>query len=144
MDRETALLWIKDAAGWSEPLTCDVPEGPTAAGERTNPTCGDRVQLVVHLDEGGHVRLRGNTRGCVLSTAATNVAATTIEGLPIEAAIGRIDDAVRTRLSATESTRIDDDLDQLAALELVPLRRRCVALPWQLTADLLRDLAGGG
>jgi len=144
VDRDTALLWIKDAAERSDALTGDAPVGPSAAGERINPTCGDRVNLVVHLDDAGRVCLRGSVRGCVLSTAAANVAAITIDGLSIHAALDRVDRAVNTRLAGAGSTSVDDDLDELATLELVPLRRRCVALPWQLTADLLRELAAGG
>lgn len=140
MDRGTALLWIKDAAGRTEVLTGDAGSGPVRSGKRVNPTCGDRVEFVAHLDDQGAVHLRGGVRGCVLSTAAANIAATTIEGLPLREALTRIGMAVQTRLCTTRLTDIEDDLDELASLELVPLRRRCVALPWQLAADLLREL----
>jgi nitrogen fixation NifU-like protein len=140
MDRETTIAWIEELARDTTLLAAVVPEPILAQRSRVNPTCGDQVHLSLQLSDQGTVRVRGSVRGCSLSTAATVLAARAVDELTVTHARPLITTAIDSRLTGTGAPP-GGDLGLLSSLELVPLRRRCVAFPWQVIAELLNEVA---
>lgn len=105
--------------------------------ERTNPGCGDRVEIRFSLVEDTITRVTFDAQGCALSTASTVMLCETIEG--ISSANAR-EIARRFLLLLSETTGEDDDLGELAVFSFLrtnPSRRGCAALPWEALLDAL-------
>lgn len=165
MNRDDLLAVVEDRARNPWALTAALPMAAREIrGEaRTNPTCGDRVELALSLDDedldaaagrdGDRVYLRGAISGCALSTAAGDILAEVIEGRARQDAARLVADLADARLrgrglgeeasavlsfcAADGSATSAEDLRGLATMEVVPLRRRCIAFPWKLAAELL-------
>lgn len=205
MNRDDLLAVVEDRARNPWALAGAIPHDGREVGRetRTNPTCGDRVELALHLvdegsasagnpgdedgdgggvddsgrsgdvgrdggvdsreavdHEGGRVYLRGATAGCALSTAAGDILAEVIDGWSRHHAAALLAELAAARLrgravseeasallnarAAGGSATSAEDLRGLAEMEVVPLRRRCIAFPWKLAADLLAGDQPGG
>lgn len=190
MNHDDLLAVVEDRARNPWALAGAIPHDGREVGRetRTNPTCGDRVELALHLvdegsasagnpgdedrdgggvdsreavdHEGGRVYLRGAIAGCALSTAAGDILAEVIDGWSRHDAAALLAELVDARLrgravneeasamlnarAAGGSATSAEDLKGLAEMEVVPLRRRCIAFPWKLAADLLAGDRPGG
>lgn len=130
--------------------------------ERVNPTCGDRVDLALTVEDGVAV-LRGAASGCTLSRAAASLLAATLRSMAPKDAAALLDVLVAARASGRPLDRsalprltgigadgpaegsdeafVPDScagpLLALAELAVAPLRRRCILLPWTAAQTLL-------
>jgi nitrogen fixation protein NifU and related proteins len=98
---------------WRKPrFRGELPEA-TAQAEDVNPLCGDRVRMMVRLQDGDVDAVRFTGDSCAICTASADVTAELAEGR-----------------SAADAGRLSTD-DVLAVLQadIRPTRMRCVALP---------------
>jgi nitrogen fixation NifU-like protein len=95
---------------------------PDRSHEGTNPLCGDRVRIDVHLRDGRIAEMGFEADACMVSIAAASILGDLIAGAPIEEA------------------RALDDARLLAALQtdLRPARLGCALLPLQVLREALR------
>ena len=99
-------------------------EQPDVVQEGSNPLCGDRLTLMLQVDEGGVIRDVAFTgRGCAISQASASMLTDRIRGLTLDdvARIGRAD--------------VLDDL----GIEISPARLKCALL----SIDTLRRSLDG-
>lgn len=98
----------------------ELPEA-NAVAEDVNPLCGDRVRLMLRVDD-GHVRqARFLGDSCAICTASADVLAELVEG----------------RSAARPGVEVADLLDVLQA-DIRPTRMRCVTLPLSVLELALR------
>ena len=98
-------------------------EQPTTVKEGANPLCGDRITLMLGIDDDGNVQDVAFTgRGCAISQASASMLTDEIKGKPL-----------------TEIARLgqQDVLDNLA-IEISPARMKCA----MLSLDTLRSAVG--
>ena len=99
-------------------------EEPTTVKEGANPLCGDRITLMLGIDDQGNVSDVAFTgRGCAISQASASMLTDEIKGKPLSEV---------TRLTQT------DVLDELG-IEISPARMKCALLSLD---TLQRALAG--
>jgi nitrogen fixation protein NifU and related proteins len=98
----------------------DVP-GANAVAEDVNPLCGDRVRLMLRLEDGRIAAARFVGDSCAISTASADVIVDLITG--------------RTRSEAA-ALAVADVLNVLQA-EIRPTRMRCVTLPLSVLSQAL-------
>jgi nitrogen fixation NifU-like protein len=99
-------------------------EQPDVVQEGSNPLCGDRLTLMLRVDDGGVIRDVAFTgRGCAISQASASMLTDRIRGLTLDevARIGRAD--------------VLDDL----GIEISPARLKCALL----SIDTLRRSLDG-
>jgi nitrogen fixation NifU-like protein len=89
--------------------------------EDVNPLCGDRVRMLLRLEDGRLQAIRFIGDSCAICTAAADVLAELAQGRTLAAAA-----ALTTR----------DVLDVLQA-DIRPTRMRCVTLPLTVLAQAL-------
>jgi nitrogen fixation protein NifU and related proteins len=105
-------------------------ERATHQARVTNPLCGDRVTVRLHVADGRIATLRFEARGCLLATASASILGDLVEGQTVEHA---------RALASTLHALLTDlappaDLGPLAPLAPVrdfPARLACVELPWK-------------
>jgi nitrogen fixation NifU-like protein len=88
-------------------------EEPTAVKEGANPLCGDRITLMLDIDEAGNVSdVKFTGRGCAISQASASMLTDDIKGKPLTeiATLGKV-----------------DVLDNLA-IDISPARMKCAML----------------
>jgi nitrogen fixation NifU-like protein len=99
----------------------DLPDA-TAVAEDVNPLCGDRVRVMLRIDD-GHIRTaRFLGDSCAICTASADVLAERIEGRP------------RTALGVATA-----DLLEALGADIRPSRMRCVTLPLSVLHKALGD-----
>lgn len=80
-------------AGYSElvrehfehPRNAGVLEEPDGVGERSNPVCGDRMTVMVRVEDGRIAAVRWQTRGCPAAIATSSFASEWVQGWTLDA-----------------------------------------------------------
>jgi nitrogen fixation NifU-like protein len=102
-------------------------DAPSASIEGSNPLCGDRITLQVHVADGVVDQVAFTGRGCAISQASASLLTDEIKGKPVAdvAAFGA------------------DDLLDLLGIEISPARLKCAMLCHDTLKQALAEVAGG-
>ena len=98
---------------WRRPRFRGELAGATATAEDVNPLCGDRVRMMVRVDDGSVAAARFAGDSCAICTASADVVAELVEGrtTPAAAALGA------------------EDVLAVLQADIRPSRLRCLTLP---------------
>ncbi len=97
---------------------------PTTVKEGANPLCGDRITLMLGIDEQGHVNdVKFTGRGCAISQASASMLTDDIKGKSLDdvAKLGKV-----------------DVLDNLG-IEISPARMKCAMLSLETLRSAVSD-----
>ena len=98
---------------YREPHNFGTLDAPDASFEGHNPLCGDRITIMLTLDEAGSVSdVAFSGRGCAISQASASMLTDEIKGRPV---------------SEVEDMTNQDILD-LLGIEISPARLKCALL----------------
>ena len=98
---------------YREPHNFGTLDAPDASHEGHNPLCGDRITIMLAIDDAGNVSdVAFSGRGCAISQASASLLTDEIKGRP---------------LSEVEDTTNQDVLD-LLGIEISPARLKCALL----------------
>jgi nitrogen fixation NifU-like protein len=98
---------------YRQPHNFGTLEQPDATYEGNNPLCGDRITMMLSLDDGGKVSdVAFNGRGCAISQASASLLTDEIRGRSVE---------------EVQAMRNQDILD-LLGIEISPARLKCALL----------------
>ena len=109
---------------YRNPHNFGILESPTTAKEGANPLCGDRITLMLGINDQGAVEEVAFTgRGCAISQASASMLTDEIKGKPLAeiARLGR-----------------RDVLDNLG-IEISPARMKCAMLSLETLRDAVKD-----
>jgi nitrogen fixation protein NifU and related proteins len=106
---------------WRRPRHRGELPGANAVAEDVNPLCGDRVRLMLTVEDGRIAAARFIGDSCAISTASADVVVDLITGRP---------------RSEAAALAVADVLNVLQA-EIRPSRMRCVTLPLSVLAQAL-------
>ena len=107
---------------WRRPrFRGELPDA-TAVAEDVNPLCGDRVRMMLRVEDGQVAAARFAGDSCAICTASADVVAETVEG--------------KTAAEATKLTT--EDVLTILQTDVRPTRLRCVALPLTVLQQALQ------
>lgn len=109
---------------YRNPHNFGILETPTTAKEGANPLCGDRITLMLGINDEGTIQDVAFTgRGCAISQASASMLTDEIKGKPLAqiAQLGR-----------------DDVLDNLG-IEISPARMKCAMLSLETLREAVKD-----
>lgn len=106
---------------WRQPRFRGELASADRVAEDVNPLCGDRVRMMLKVDQGHVVAARFLGDSCAICTASADVASELVEGRPLTAA-----------------PTAADVLEVLQA-DVRPTRMRCVTLPLTVLQSALGD-----
>lgn len=98
-----------------------------------NPTCGDRIQLQLKVDNGIVTDVKFNGEGCSISMSSASMMSQAIKGLKVEKAL-RLAEIFSKMMLGEEYDDSDLDLGDIEALAGVakfPARIKCATLCWK-------------
>ena len=109
---------------YRNPHNFGILESPTTAKEGANPLCGDRITLMLGInDEGTIEEVAFTGRGCAISQASASMLTDSIKGKPLNeiAQLGK-----------------DDVLENLG-IEISPARMKCAMLSLETLREAVKD-----
>lgn len=102
-------------------------EAPDASFEGNNPLCGDRITMMLGIDDGKVAEVAFTGRGCAISQASASLLTDEIKGKSVE-----------------EVERLTpDDLLELLGIEISPARLKCALLSLDTVAHALAERSVG-
>lgn len=108
-------------------------EGDVLNVEMNNPTCGDRVQLHMQVDDGVVKDVKFEGEGCSISIASASMMTQAIKGKKIDEVLKMSEQFSEMMLGEDIDTE-ELDLDDIGALQGVskfPARIKCATLAWK-------------
>ena len=103
-----------------------------------NPTCGDEVDLRVHLVDGTVADVSYEGMGCSISQASTSVLHELMVGRTVKDALSTVDhftEMISSRGQVTPDEDVLDDGVAFAGVAKYPARVKCALLSWMAFKD---------
>lgn len=98
-----------------------------------NPTCGDRIQVSMQVEDGKIKDAKFEGEGCSISLASASMMTETIKGLPVDEAleISKIFSEMMLGNDYDEGNLDLGDLEALQGVSKFPARIKCATLAWK-------------
>ncbi len=127
---------------YKNPRNRGVIEDDSLTINMNNPTCGDRIQLTLKVENDMVVDAKFEGEGCSISMSSASMMTQAIKGKPIDEALklaNNFSDMVQGK-----DIEIDEDLDlgDIEALQGVckfPARIKCATLAWKAMEKALHE-----
>ena len=120
--------------GLREPFEAEV--------HHVNPTCGDEIDLRVHLEDRDGVPYVADVsyagQGCSISQASASVMFDSLAGMPLDeamAALDRFQQMVQSKGQDPGDEDLMGDAVAFAGVAKYPARVKCALLPWMAWKD---------
>jgi nitrogen fixation NifU-like protein len=116
-------------------------EGPHLEAEGYNPLCGDRVKVMVSVENGVITDLSFQGMGCAISKASASLMTETLKGRTVEEAAELFED-FRAQLTDRRSdgqtdSKLPGKLRVLQGVTKYPMRVKCATLAWHAMKQAL-------
>ncbi|KGP72529.1 Fe-S cluster assembly sulfur transfer protein SufU [Pontibacillus yanchengensis] len=108
-------------------------EGEHLAVDMNNPTCGDRIQLQLKVQDGIVEDAKFDGEGCSISLSSASMMTQAIKGKKVEDAV----EMSKVFSDIMQGKEIDKDMDELGDIQALqgvakfPARIKCATLPWK-------------
>jgi nitrogen fixation NifU-like protein len=118
---------------YKNPRNKGVLEDDSLTINMNNPTCGDRIQLTIKLEDGKVSDAKFEGEGCSISMSSASMMTQAIKGKNIEEAL-KLSKVFSDMMLGKEYDEDDLDLGDIEALQGVsqfPARIKCATLAWK-------------
>lgn len=118
---------------YKNPRNRGVIEGDHMTVDMNNPTCGDRIQLQLQVDDGKVKDAKFDGEGCSISMSSASMMTQAIKGKPIDDAL-KMSETFSELMQGNDIENEDLDLGDIEALQGVskfPARIKCATLAWK-------------
>jgi nitrogen fixation protein NifU and related proteins len=125
---------------YKNPRNKGILEDGSLTVNMNNPTCGDRIQLTMKVEDGMVVDARFDGEGCSISMSSASMMTQAIKGKPIEEAI-KISNAFSNIMQGKEYDESLDlgDIEALMGVCKFPARIKCATLAWKAMEKGLKE-----
>lgn len=116
-------------------------DGDTVTVDMNNPTCGDRIQLQMQVENGLVKEAKFEGEGCSISMSSASMMTQAIKGKKIEEAM-KLSSIFSDMMLGREIDEADMDLGDIEALQGVskfPARIKCATLAWKAMEKGVRE-----
>lgn len=125
---------------YKNPRNKGILEGDTLTINMNNPTCGDRIQLSLKVEDDKVTDAKFEGEGCSISLSSASMMTQAIKGKPI-------DDAIQLSKIFSEMMQGHDydenldlgDIEALQGVSKFPARIKCATLAWKAMEKALKD-----
>lgn len=100
--------------------------------DMNNPTCGDRIQIQMKIEDGKVAAVKFDGEGCSISLASASMMTQAIKGQPVEIAL-KLSKIFSDMMQSKEyDDTIDlEDIEALQGVSKFPARIKCATLAWK-------------
>ncbi|WP_121640090.1 Fe-S cluster assembly sulfur transfer protein SufU [Virgibacillus sp. Bac330] len=116
-------------------------DGDTLTVDMNNPTCGDRIQLNMQVEDGVVKDAKFEGEGCSISMASASMMTQAIKGLEVEKALKMSEMFSKMMLGEdVDTTGLDvGDIEALQGVSKFPARIKCATLCWKAMEKGVKD-----
>lgn len=126
---------------YKNPRNKGVLEEGSLTVNMNNPTCGDRIQLTMKVEDGKVADAKFEGEGCSISMSSASMMTQAVKGRPIEEAL-KLSKVFSDIMQGKEYEEDDLDLGDIEALQGVakfPARIKCATLAWKAMEKGLKE-----
>ncbi|PYZ95755.1 SUF system NifU family Fe-S cluster assembly protein [Alteribacter lacisalsi] len=116
-------------------------DGDTLTVNMNNPTCGDRIQLQMKVEDGKIADAKFTGEGCSISLSSASMMTQAVKGLPVDDAL-KLSGIFSDIMLGKDADYGDFDLGDIEALQGVakfPARIKCATLAWKAMEKGLKE-----
>ncbi|MCD8509797.1 MAG: SUF system NifU family Fe-S cluster assembly protein [Bacillus sp. (in: Bacteria)] len=116
-------------------------EGDSLNINMNNPTCGDRIQLQMKVEDGKIADAKFVGEGCSISLSSASMMTQAVKGLPVDDAL-KLSEIFSAMMLGKDFDEGDFDLGDIEALQGVakfPARIKCATLAWKAMEKGLKE-----
>lgn len=125
---------------YRQPSNKGTMENPDAVSEGYNPLCGDRVKIMVRINEQGQVsETRFSGEGCSICMASASMLTDEIEERELGEVLKSIEQFRSVMKGESDVALLDGDLESFGGVRKFPIRIKCVLLPWTTLNDAIKE-----
>ncbi|SHG41858.1 Fe-S cluster assembly sulfur transfer protein SufU [Ornithinibacillus halophilus] len=117
---------------YKNPRNRGTVDGDSLTVDMNNPTCGDRIQLQLQIEDGKVVEAKFEGEGCSISMSSASMMTQAIKGKTIDEALTM--SKTFSEMMLGEDIDMDEDLGDILSLQGVskfPARIKCATLAWK-------------
>ncbi|CAG7646496.1 Zinc-dependent sulfurtransferase SufU [Paenibacillus solanacearum] len=104
-------------------------EGESVSIDLNNPTCGDKIQLQMQVEDGKVKAAKFLGEGCSISLSSASMMTEAVKGKTLDEALRMADQF--SGLMKGESVEFEyEDIDALSGVNKFPARIKCATLAW--------------
>ncbi|MFZ3576744.1 Fe-S cluster assembly sulfur transfer protein SufU [Virgibacillus sp. DJP39] len=126
---------------YKHPRNRGVLEGDVLAVDMNNPTCGDRIQLQLKIEDGTVTDAKFDGEGCSISLSSASMMTQAVKGKKLDEAI-RLSKLFSQMMLGEDVDTEQFGLDDIEALQGVtkfPARIKCATLAWKAMEKGVND-----
>jgi nitrogen fixation NifU-like protein len=112
-------------------------EGDALTIDMNNPTCGDRIQLQLQVEDGIVKDAKFNGEGCSISMSSASMMTQAIKGKKVADAMQMSQDFSNMMLG--EDEEFEDDIQALQGVSKFPARIKCATLAWKAMEKAVKE-----
>ncbi|APC48994.1 Fe-S cluster assembly sulfur transfer protein SufU [Virgibacillus halodenitrificans] len=118
---------------YKNPRNKGVIEGDVLTVDMNNPTCGDRIQLQLQVEDGIVQEAKFDGEGCSISMASASMMTQAVKGKKIDDALEMSE--LFSKMMLGEDVDMDklslEDIEALQGVAKFPARIKCATLAWK-------------
>lgn len=114
-------------------------EGDSVTVDMNNPTCGDRIQLQLYVEDGIVQDAKYEGEGCSISMSSASMMTQAIKGKKIEEALEMSHTFSDMMLGNDVDTEEMGDIEALQGVSKFPARIKCATLAWKAMEKGVHD-----
>ena len=117
-------------------------EGDRREAEGYNPLCGDRVKVMVKVEDGVVIDAAFQGSGCAISKASASLMTEAVKGKPVEEIEQMFEgfrEALTVKPSDGQTVPLPGRLEALRGVTRFPMRVKCATLAWHALHKALTD-----
>jgi len=95
-----------------------------------NPTCGDRIELQLQLEDGLVKQAKYTGEGCSISMSSASMMTDAVKGKTLEQALGMADKFSSLMQGEPVEFEEYEDIEALSGVNKFPARIKCATLAW--------------
>lgn len=126
---------------YKNPRNKGVLEEGSLTVNMNNPTCGDRIQLTMKVEDGKVIDSKFDGEGCSISMSSASMMTQAIKGRSVEEAV-KLSKIFSDIMQGNDYDEDDLDLGDIEALQGVakfPARIKCATLAWKAMEKGLQE-----
>ncbi|MFD2671419.1 Fe-S cluster assembly sulfur transfer protein SufU [Marinicrinis sediminis] len=114
---------------YKSPRNRGTAEDETVSVQLNNPTCGDRIVLQMHIEDGKVTSARFDGEGCSISIASASMMTDAIKGKTLEEAAEMAEQFSKMMQGEPQEFEYEE-LEALSGVNKFPARIKCATLAW--------------
>lgn len=119
----------------------ELPDDGTLKVNMNNPTCGDRIQLNMKVEDGTIVNAKFTGEGCSISLSSADMMVDVVKGKTVDDAmtLSQIFSEMMLGQAYDNETYDLQDIEALQGVSQFPARIKCATLAWKAMEKGLRE-----